>query len=149
MAAKKFKTTVVQDDKTTACGINLPFTPRDIFGKARAPVKVTINGYTFRTTTFTMHSAYWIPLNKENREGAGVKAGDRVLVEMEPDTEPRTIDTPADLAKLLKKSKAAGAQWDKLSYTHQKEYVRWIEEAKKPETRLRRIQQTIEKLIES
>jgi len=148
MPTRKFKTTVVQDDKTTACGINLPFIPKEIFGRARAPVKVTVNGFTFRTTTFTMKGVHWIPLNRENREGAGVKAGDRVVVEMAPDTEPRTVETPTDLAKLLKTSKEAIAKWDKLSYTHRKEYVRWIEEAKKPETRNRRIQQTIKKLTE-
>ncbi len=148
MTAKRFKTILIKDDKTTACGINLPFTPKEVFGKARAPVTVTINGFMFRTTTFTMNGVHWIPVNKENREGAGIAAGDRIIVEMALDTEPRVVTPPGELASLLKKSKRAGAAWDKLSYTHQKEYARWIGEAKRPETRLKRIKETIARLSE-
>lgn len=148
MSAQKFKTTLVEDDKTTACGIYLPFNPKDIWGKARAPVKVTINGYSFRTTTALMGGCYLIPVNKANRDGAGIKAGDQIEVQMELDTAPRTITPPPDFLKALKQNKAAYQRWQKLSFTHQKEHVNALEEAKKPETRARRIAQAIEMLGE-
>ena len=85
-------------------------------------------------------------LNREVREEAGVAAGDRVKVTMEVDTAPRTVAIPADLNKELSKSTTARVRFDKLSYTHRKEYVQWIESAKRPETRVRRIKQVLDKL---
>lgn len=128
------------------CGIDLPFEPKEIFGKARAPVNVTINGYTFRTTTFCMGGRNFIGISKINRDGAGIEAGDKITVTMELDSKPRVITPPADFAKALKADKAAQAFWEKLSYTHKREYANWITEAKKPETRLRRIAKAVEML---
>ena len=144
MSKITFKTTLIEDDNTTACGINLPFQPKEIFGKARAPVKVTINGYTFRTTTFCMEGCNFIPVNKANRQGVGIKAGDKFTVLMETDAEPRIITPPIDFARALKADKKAQAIWEKLSFTHRKEYVNWITEAKKAETRARRIDKAVE-----
>jgi uncharacterized protein YdeI (YjbR/CyaY-like superfamily) len=67
---------------------------------------------------------------------------------MERDDEPRIITPPADLARALRANPTAQAAWDKLSYTHQKEHARAIEDAKRPETRLRRIEKTIAQLAE-
>ena len=83
---------------------------------------------------------------KDIREQIGKTFGDEVTVTIEPDTEPRVIEIPKGLMKELKKDKEAKAFFDKLSYTHQKEYVRWVEEAKKEETRQNRIVKTIEML---
>ena len=80
------------------------------------------------------------------RAQIGKTFGDEVTVTVEPDTEPRLIEIPKDLMKELKKDKEAKAFFDKLSYTHQKEYVRWVEEAKKEETRQNRIVKTVEML---
>lgn len=80
------------------------------------------------------------------REQIGKTFGDEVKVTVEPDTEPRLVQVPNDLMKELKKDKQAKDFFDKLSYTHQKEYVRWVEEAKKEETRQNRIMRTIEML---
>lgn len=143
---KTFKAILIKDEETSGCGFDLPFDPKEIFGKARALVNVTINGYTFRTTTFCMGGRNFIGVNKENREGAGIAAGDNVAVEMELDTQPRVVEMPPDLAKALKANKAAKAFWDKLSYTHQKEYANWVTEAKKAETRERRIIKAVEML---
>ena len=74
------------------------------------------------------------------------KPSDEVTISVEPDTEPRLIEIPPDLARELKKDKEAKAFFDKLSYTHQKEYVTWINEAKKQETRQNRILKTLEML---
>ena len=144
----EFKTKLAQDDKTTACGIYLPFEPKEVFGKARAPVKVTINGHTFRTTTACMGGCYLIPVNKTNRDGAGIKAGDTITVLMESDTEQRVVEIPSDFARALRANPKAAMAWEKLCFTHQKEYVNAVIEAKKPETRLRRIDSAIKTLQE-
>jgi uncharacterized protein YdeI (YjbR/CyaY-like superfamily) len=80
------------------------------------------------------------------REQIGKTFGDEVTVSVEPDVEPRVIEIPKDLLKELKKDKEARTFFDKLSYTHRKEYVRWVEEAKREETRQNRIVKTIEML---
>jgi uncharacterized protein YdeI (YjbR/CyaY-like superfamily) len=85
-------------------------------------------------------------IRKEIREQVGKTFGDEVTIMIEPDTEPRLIEIPADLMKELKKDKEARALFEKLSYTHQKEYVSWITEAKKEETRQNRVLKTIEML---
>ena len=80
------------------------------------------------------------------REKIGRTFGDEVEVIVEADTEPRRVVIPPDLLKELKKDRSARAFFDKLSYTHQREYVRWIEEAKREETRASRVVKTIEML---
>jgi uncharacterized protein YdeI (YjbR/CyaY-like superfamily) len=83
---------------------------------------------------------------KDIRAQIGKTFGDEVTITIEPDSEPRAIEIPKDLMKELKKDKEAKAFFDKLSYTHQKEYVRWVEEARKEETRQNRIVKTMEML---
>ena len=80
------------------------------------------------------------------REGGQCGVGDTVKVVMEPDTAPRTIDPPPELKKALKSNQAAQASWDRYSYTHRREFAQWITEAKKPETRARRLAQAVEML---
>lgn len=146
MPEKQFQATLVQEADCAACGIELPFSPIHEFGKARAPVKVTINRFTFRTTTASMRGGSWIPVNRENRAGAGIQAGTMVEVLLELDSEPRVITAPGDLARALRANPAAHAAWKSLSYTHQKEWVRALEEARRPETRQRRIVKTVDTL---
>jgi len=115
--------------------------------RGRVPVTGTINGFPFRSSIFpTGDGAHYMGVNRQVREGAGVSAGDRVKVTMELDTAPRTIDIPPDLNKELSKSLTARVRFDKLSYTYRKEYVQWIEAAKRPETRARRLKQVLAKL---
>lgn len=121
-----------------ALAVDLPFDPKEAFGMVRAPVRVTINGYEFRTTVASMSGRIVIGLNKEVRAGTGVAAGDRVKVEMVLDEEPRTVEVPADLAAALDPDSLAFLE--SLAYTHKKEYVRWIEDAKRAETRRARIE---------
>jgi len=80
------------------------------------------------------------------REQIGKTFGDEIQVSVESDMEERLIEIPKDLMKELKKDQEAKAFFDKLSYTHRKEYVRWVEEAKKEETRRNRVMKTIEML---
>jgi hypothetical protein len=139
MPIKTFKTKLLQADDSAACAVELPFNPKDAFGKVRAPVKATINGHSFRTTTCHMGGMFLFPVNKANREAAGIAAGDTIRVKLEPDAAPRVVTPPPDLLRELKKNKTVYAAWKKLSYTHQREHVQAIEQAKKPETRARRI----------
>ncbi|HEX4520727.1 MAG TPA: YdeI/OmpD-associated family protein [Gaiellaceae bacterium] len=124
-------------DHPPALGFDLPFDPKDAFGKVRAAVRVTINGYEFRTTVVAMGGRVFIGLNREVRAAASVAAGDRVRVEVVLDDEPRTVEIPADLAAALEPAELAFLE--SLSFTHRKEYVRWIEDAKRAETRQARI----------
>ncbi|HEY7698262.1 MAG TPA: YdeI/OmpD-associated family protein, partial [Vicinamibacteria bacterium] len=112
----------------------------------RPPVRVTINGYTYRSTVAPMGGRFFLPLNAENRGGAGVAAGDEVTVAVELDREPREVSVPADFQAALDAQPQAAEKFAALSYTHRKEHVRAIEEAKTSETRQRRIAKALELL---
>ena len=143
MPAKTYKTTLLKDG--SMCAIPVPFDPKPIFGRIRAPVRVTLNGYSFRSTIAAMGGPLCIPLRKSNREAAGLNGDETLKVTVELDTETRDVTPPADLTKALK---AAGAweRWGKLSYTHRREHVEAVVDAKKPETRLRRIDAAVKAL---
>jgi hypothetical protein len=115
-------------------------------GAKRFPVVATVEGYTWRTTVARMRGEFLLGLSREVREGAGVEAGDTVDLELELDTKPREVDVPEALATALAKDANARAAYEKLSYTHRKEYARWIAEAKRDETRERRVAKAIEQL---
>ena len=106
-------------------------------------MKVTIKGFTYRTTVARMGGRYMIPLNADNRTGCGVAAGDEVDVRLELDTEPRVVAVPPDFAAALDQ---AGIRpvFDRMAYTHRKEWVRSIEEAKSDATRRRRIDKAVD-----
>jgi len=117
----------------------LPFDPKEAFGKVRAPVKVTLNGYTFRTTIAAMGGPPCIGIRTSYREAAGLEGGERVEVRVALDDEPRVVTPPADLVKALKATPPGWDRWRELSFTHQREHTEAVEGAKKPETRARRI----------
>jgi len=121
----------------------LPFDPKAAFGKLRAPVKVTLNGFTFRTTIAAMGGPPCIGLRASNREAAKVDDGDRVEVRLVLDIEARVVTPPADLVKALKAVPGAWDRWRALSFTHQREHAEAIEQAKKPETRTRRVAKAV------
>ena len=118
--------------------IPIAFDQRAVFGKARPPVVVTINGYSYRSTIAIMRGETFVPLRRSHREAAGLVSGQACEVTLELDTAPRTVDLPDDLAAALD---AAGARtgWDVLSFTTQREHVEAIAAAKRPETRDKRI----------
>jgi hypothetical protein len=133
----------------TATGISVPDDIIEALGGGkRPPVVVTIGGHTFRTTIAPMGGQYLLGVNAENRTAAGAAAGDELDVEVALDTAPREITVPDDLAAALRADEKASATFDALSYTHRKEWVRWVEEAKKPETRQTRLVKTVEALRE-
>jgi Bacteriocin-protection, YdeI or OmpD-Associated/Domain of unknown function (DUF1905) len=142
----RFRTTVELNGKT-ATGLRVPDDVVAALGAGKRPqVKVTINGGTYRSTVAAYKGAYMLPLSAENREVTGVSAGDEVDVDLEIDDEPREVAVPADLAEALNRHPAVRQRFDALAFTHQREWVRSVEDAKKPETRQRRIDKTIESL---
>ena len=149
MAAKKrFQVVLEKAADSEATNMAIPFDVKEVFGtKARVPVRGTINGFPFRSSIAPMGGGrHYMAVNKAMREGAKIKGGDKVSVVLERDDEERAITPPPDLTRALKANKDARSVWDKLSYTHQKEYVQAIEEAKKPETRTRRIEKALAQL---
>jgi hypothetical protein len=137
MSSKTFKATIVREG--SMCFIPLTFDPRTVFGKVRAPVKVTLNGFTYRSTIAAMGGPPCIPLRKSNREAAGLEGGETIDVRLDLDADKREVKPPADFVKALKATSPAWERWRALSYSHQREHVEAIEGAKKPETRARRI----------
>jgi hypothetical protein len=121
--------------------LRVPFSVEETFGsRGRVAVKGTLNGVVFRTSLFPAgDGTHHIMVNRQMRDAAGVSAGDRVDVMMEVDAEPRTVEVPKDFAQALKKNARAKAFFEKLPPSHKRAYVEAIVEAKKPETRARRI----------
>jgi len=141
MATKTFTATIVRNEGM--CYIPLTFDPKAVFGKIRAPVTVTLNGYTFRSTIAAMGGPPCIPLRKSNQAAARLDGIDTIDVRLDLDIEPRVVKPPADLVKALKAA-SAWDRWQELSFTHQREHVEAVEEAKKPDTRLRRIDRAVQ-----
>src|SRR5438045_521689 len=100
-------------------------------GAKRFPVQATVNGYSWRTTVTRMRGEFLLGLNREVRESAGVEAGDTVEVVIELDTAPREVEVPAALADAMAADDAARAAFDGLSFTHRKEFARWVADAKR------------------
>ena len=147
MTAASFKATLSRPEaQGTATFIEVPLDVPAIFGRPRPPVRVTINGHTYRSTIAVYGNRSYLPVNRGNRQAAGVEAGDTVTVEVALDTEARRVNVPEDLKAALEKDSAASDEFGTLSYSHQREYVVWIEAAKRTETRARRISQTLERL---
>jgi hypothetical protein len=134
---KTFRTTVVKDG--SMCFIPVPFDPRPVFGKLRAPVKVTLNGYTYPSTIASMGDGPCLPLRRSNREAAGLEGGETLSVTLELDGAKREVKPPADFVRALKAKPGAWDRFHEQSYSHKREQVEAIESAKKPETRARRI----------
>jgi Bacteriocin-protection, YdeI or OmpD-Associated/Domain of unknown function (DUF1905) len=144
----RFQATVQLNGKT-ATGIEVPDEVVAELGQGqRPPVRVTIGSYSYRTTVARLGGRFLVPLSTENRAATGVAAGDEVEVDLELDNTPREVEVPADLAAALGQDDAALANFEALPYSHRKEWVRWVTEAKKPDTRTTRITKTVQSLHE-
>jgi len=113
-------------------------------GAGRFPVVATVNGYTWRTSVARMGGEFLVGLNREVRDGAGGQAGDEAEVTLELDRAPREVEVPGALAAALAADPQAAAAFERMAFTHRKEYARWIDEAKRPETRQRRVAQAVQ-----
>lgn len=144
---KRFRALVERGESSAACAIHFPFDVEQTFGaRGRVAVRGTLNGAPFRSSIFKMGGRHFMVVNRKLREASGVGGGETVPVTVERDTEPRVVTPPADFARALKANGEARAVWDKLSYTHRREHVEHVEDAKKPETRQRRIEKSIAQL---
>ena len=125
------------------CLIRIPFDPAPVFGKVRAPILVSINGYSYRSTIAAMRGEFVVPLRKSHREAAGLEGGENVEVTVALDESKREIQRPADLVEALRASPGSWERWQKMSFTHQREHVEAIESASKVETRARRVERAV------
>lgn len=142
-----FTTTIYKDPDGSGTGIVVP--PEIITGfdkGKRPPVRVTINGYTYRSTVAVMGGEFMIPLAAEHRNAAGVQGGQETDVTLELDDEPRTVAVPDDLAQALDAVSGARAAFDALAYSARKEFVRHVNDAKAEATRQRRIASIVAKV---
>ena len=140
----RFRTTIQQSGRT-ATGIEVPEQVVEALGSGGRPaVKVTINGYTYRSTVAVLGGRYMVGVSAEHRAGAGVAGGDEVDVDLELDTAPREVRVPADLAAALDAEPAARRTFDGLSYSNKSWHVLQVEGAKTDETRQRRIARSVD-----
>lgn len=141
-----FRSRVLLGGKT-ATGIEVPPAVVDALGSGKKPaVNVTIGKHTYRSTVATMDGKFMLPLSAENREAAGVAAGDEIEVSLELDTAPRTLEIPADFQQALDQDAAAKTFFDSLSYSNRRRHTLSIDGAKTAETRQRRIAKAVESL---
>ncbi len=127
----------------------VPLDVEAVFGKKRVKIKATIDGAPYRGLMVRMRSPdHIIGVVKDIRQKIGKEVGDEVEVTVEEDIEPRVVTVPDDFQQILDDEPQAAKFYASLSYTHQKEYVQWIEEAKREETRKRRLQKAKTMLLE-
>jgi bacteriocin resistance YdeI/OmpD-like protein/uncharacterized protein DUF1905 len=144
----RFHTTILQGDKT-ATGIHVPDEVVEALGSGRRPaVRVTINGFTYRSTVAVVSGNFMVGVSAENRAGAGVAGGDQVDVDIELDTAPREVTVPPDFAAALEAEPNARRTFDGLSNSNKSWHVGSIEGAKTDETRQRRIAKSVDMLRE-
>lgn len=147
--AKTFTAQLIAlDPRGSWTKVDLPFDARRAFGsRGRVSVKGTINGFAFRTSIFPNgDGTHHMMVNKAMKEAANSRAGKTVRITMERDFKAQEVEVPTEIARALKKHKAAGAAFDRLTPSHRREHIRHVIDAKKPETRTRRIEKLIEML---
>ena len=146
MKKYKFKATIVGADGGGACVLFPYDVEKEFATRGRVPVKATFDGVPYAGSLVKYgRPEHMLPILKAIREQIGKGPGESVQVELWKDETERTLDVPAPFAALLKKEKLL-AGFEKLAYTHRKEYCRWITEAKKEETRLNRMAKAVEML---
>ena len=144
-----FTTVVTQEESMNATGLPVPAEAIATLDSGKRPkVKIRLNDYTYRSTVAAYGEVFMLPLSKEHRDAAGVKAGDELEVTLELDTEPRTVEVPDDLAKALEEGSVT-AVFDALAPSKRKEHVRQVTSAKAEETRQRRIAKIVTTLSAS
>jgi hypothetical protein len=143
----KFHTTLLQSGKT-AVGIQVPNEVVEALGAGkRPPVRVTVNGYTYRNTIAVMGGVFMVGVSAENRDRANVAGGDEVDIDIELDTQPRELTLPPDFREALDRQPDARRFFDTLSHSRQQALVLPIDQAKTPEARQRRIDKALQSLM--
>jgi hypothetical protein len=144
----KFEATLLADPNGPGTYVAVPAHVKDELGlKGRPKVHAVIAGHPYRGSLMpTRDGTFVLGVLKAIQQAEGLKRGDAITVELELDTAPRVIDPPSDLAVALRRDGPAAAAWKRLSYTNQREMARSLEEAKKPETRQRRLASALSQL---
>lgn len=133
-----FKATIQQHGMMNAAFVEFPFSAEELFNKkGQVKIKAVFDGRVeYRGSLAKMKSeSHLLGLTQDIRKQLGKTFGDEVSVSLTEDNEERTVEIADDIAAILIENPEAKALFDKMSYTHKKEYIRWIEEAKKTETR--------------
>ena len=150
MSRQEFEVRLIKPPDIDGAYFLVPFNVQEVYGtKAHVKVRGTIDGHPYRGLIADMGEGHCMVVRKEIREAIGKTVGDTVKVVMEIDTEPRVVTVPEDFQSALEDNPEAQENFDRFSYTHKKEYVEWIEGAKKAETRANRIQKAIERIAAS
>jgi Bacteriocin-protection, YdeI or OmpD-Associated/Domain of unknown function (DUF1905) len=139
----------IEDAGDGGAYVTVPFGVEKTFGKKRVKVVATIEGHPYHGSLVRMGTeCHLLPVLKDIRRQAGKDFGDEIEVIVAEDTAPRQVEVPSDLQQALEASPEAQSFYQQLSYTHRREYVRWITGAKRDQTRRERIAKTIEKLLQ-
>jgi hypothetical protein len=147
MNRQEFEVTLLKPPDIDGAYFIVPFNVPEVYGtKAQVKVRGTIDGYPYRGSIANMGEGHCMGVKKEIRQAIGKSAGDTVKVVMEIDTEPRIVAVPEDFQQAMDNNPTVKEIFDKFSYTHKKEYVEWIEGAKRQETRERRINKAVEQI---
>jgi hypothetical protein len=146
LPGQRFTATLQDSGRGGGRWLEVPFEAKSVFGEARPAVAGTLNGTSFRGRLSVYGGKTYLGLNKEIREAAGIDVGDDVEVVLDRDDAPREVEIPQELLVAFERDSAARAGFDKLAFTHRKEYARWVGEAKKEETRERRAAKALEML---
>jgi hypothetical protein len=144
----RFRALLQQEEDGPGVFFEVPADVRGHFGRARPPVLVTLGGHTWRSTPAVYGGRTYLVVSRANREAAGVRPGEEHAVTLAADDEPRSVPVPDDLRAALDHDPVAAQRFDAMSFSHRREYVDWVEDAKRPETRERRITRTVERVRE-
>ncbi len=146
MTGQRF-TAAVEGVPAGGAGVRLPFDPKEEFGKARAPVRVSIGAHPpFITTVMVYSGVAWVGLRKGQVAEMSLNPGDQVDVVVDLDDTPREVEVPDELTAALGADADARAAFERLSFTHRKEYAQWVAEAERPATRADRAAKTLQRL---
>jgi hypothetical protein len=143
-----FSAVIKQHQNIDGAYIEPPFDVEEVFGAKRVKVIATFDGVEYHGSIVRMGGCYMLGITKEIRTKIGKNFGDTVSVTIEKEEEERTIEIPADFTEVLKNNPEAMKTYDGLSYTGKRDYIRWITDAKKAETRLNRIEKSVQLLSE-
>lgn len=143
-----FTATILQHENINGAYIEPPFNVEEVFGAKRVKVKATFDGVPYRGSIVRMGGCYMLGMTQDIRKKIGKSFGDTVEVTVEKDEEERILDIPADLLEAMNVNPEARKTYDNLSYTSKRDYIRWITDAKKAETRQNRIKKAVEMLVE-
>ena len=144
----EFDAVIKQHEGINGGYIEPPFDVYEVFGAKRVKVKATFDGIKYRGSLVRLGGCYMIGITREIREKSGKDFGDMIHVTLEKDDEERILELPEAFQKALLKDAKAAAFFESLSYSSRRDYIRWIMDAKREDTKIRRISQAVERLKE-